>query len=165
MQLYNISLLITQKVYFKNIFNGSIGNKHMHRKINLLYALILIIFIFIPVTSEDFFSGTWCIGDERLVITFKDSDTLQFYSLEDESINGKGTYEGTDSTLTAIVANDELEVRLGYRYRKKNNSKLKAKFLFFIIDGDSVDHPRRWMRMERCNPDTFSTPEEETGEE
>ncbi|MGD9202566.1 MAG: hypothetical protein PVI26_13470, partial [Chitinispirillia bacterium] len=67
-----------------------------------------------------------------------------------------GTYIVTDSTLTAVVYNDDLELRMGYRYKRRNNSSLRAKFMFFTVDGDSVDHPRRWMRMEQCNPDTLS---------
>ena len=40
----------------------------------------------------------------------------------------------------------------------------KAKIIFFTVDGDSVNHPRRWMRMEKCDPDTFSFPEDTEAE-
>ena len=129
------------------------------------FIFLLFISLFVlpaPVSSDSIFSGTWCIGDERLVINFKGSDTLNFYSLRDESIRGVGTYIITDSTLTAVVQNDDLELKMGYRYKRRKNASLRAKFMFFTIDGDSVDHPRRWMRMEQCNPDTLS--EEETSD-
>ena len=128
----------------------------MYRGTFIFIFLICLLFFLVPASSKSIFSGTWCIGDERLVITFKGSDTINFYSLRDEAISGDGTYIITDSTLTAIVQNDDLELRMGYKYKKRNNASLRAKFLFFTVDGDSVDHPKRWMRMEQCNPDTLS---------
>ncbi len=133
-------------------------------KIKLFVLITLILFLFFPTASDDFFSGTWCIGNERLVITFEGSDSLLFYSKKDESINGTGKYEKTDSTLFSTVTNDELELNMGYRYKKQDESKLKAKFLFFVINGDSVNYPRRWLRMERCDPDTFSFRDEDSTE-
>ena len=82
----------------------------------------------------------------------------------DSLLKGKGTYEKKDSTLIANVVNDELELRMGYRYKKKNKTTLKAKIIFLTVDGDSVNHPRRWMRMERCNPDTYTFPEDSSSE-
>ncbi len=82
-------------------------------------------------------------------------------SLRDESINGRGTYEKKDSTLIATLVNDDLELKMGYRYKKKSNSRIRAKIVFFTVDGDSVNHPNRWMRMERCNPEAYTFPEEE----
>jgi len=130
----------------------------------IVASLLSILFIITSVIPDDFFSGTWCIGDERLTITFSGNDSLYISSLKDESIQGKGTYEIKDSILIANVVNDELKLSMGYRYKKKNKKALKAKIIFLTVDGDSVNHPRRWMRMERCNPDTYVFPEDSSSE-
>ncbi len=127
-------------------------------------SFLSILLMSTSVIPDDFFSGTWCIGDERLIITFSGKDSLSISSLKDESIQGKGTYEIKDSTLIANVINEELELRMGYRYKKKNKKTLKAKIIFLTVDGDSVNHPRRWMRMERCNPETYVFPEDSSSE-
>lgn len=127
-------------------------------------ALMALLFLFTTVISEDFFSGTWCIGDERLIISFSGKDSLYVSSLKDETIQGKGTYELKDSLLIANMVNDELTLRMGYRYKKRNNKTLRAKIIFFTVDGDSVNHPRRWMRMEKCDPKTYVFPEDSTSE-
>lgn len=136
------------------------------RTVSISLQLILLLFM-TTVLSGDFFSGTWCIGDEKLVITFTGEDSLSVSSSRDESIGGEGTYEKKDSLFIATLINDELELKMGYRYKKKNNSSIRAKIAFLIVDGDSVNHPRRWMRMERCNPDTMTVEdtESENGEE
>ncbi len=138
----------------------------MNTKRTHIFVLVLLtILLYIPASSkDDFFTGTWCIGDERLIITFTGQDSLHIASLKDESINGTGTYEKKDSTLIATILNDELELKMGYKYKKKSNSKIKAKIFFFTVDGDSVNHPHRWMRMERCDPKSYSFPEEEGDE-
>lgn len=134
------------------------------KKKAIVISIYVLCFVFTQTSSEDVFSGTWCIGDERLIIDFKGIDSLHFYSIKDESINGYGNYEKTDSTITATVKNDDLNLSMGYRYKRKKRGSLRAKIIFFTIDGDSVDHPNRWMRMERCNPDTLSVPQEDNEE-
>jgi hypothetical protein len=129
---------------------------------HILTLLFLLILLYIPASSKnDFFTGTWCIGDERLIITFTSEDSLHVTSMKDETINGKGTYEKKDSTLIATLLNDDLELKMGYRYKQKSKSRIRAKIIFFTVDGDSVNHPHRWMRMERCDPESYSFPEEE----
>lgn len=128
----------------------------------IIFTAFLIFLLFIPVSSKnDFFTGTWCIGDERLIITFTGKDSLHVSSMKDETINGVGTYEKKDSTLIATLLNDDLELKMGYRYKRKSNSRIRAKIIFFTVDGDSVNHPNRWMRMERCDPESFSFPDDE----
>ena len=135
------------------------------RKPITLAILLLTILLYIPASSKnDFFTGTWCIGDERLIITFTDKDSINVTSMKDETINGKGTYEKKDSTLIATLLNDDLELKMGYRYKRKSNSKIRAKIIFFTVDGDSVNHPNRWMRMERCDPESYTFPEGEEEE-
>lgn len=138
----------------------------MNIKRNFYISISFILCLFIGVISDDFFSGTWCIGDERLIITFKGKDSLHVSSLRDETIKGKGTYEKKDSTLIATMVNDDLTLKMGYRYKQsRRKNTIKAKIIFWTVDGDSVDLPRRWMRMEKCDPDTFSFPEDTESEE
>ena len=132
----------------------------MNKKLNLYIIILSIISLFSTVTSDDFFTGTWCIGAERLIITFAAKDSLYVTSKRDETIQGKGTYEKTDSTLTATIINEDLTLKMGYRYKKKSDDMLRAKIAYITVDGDSVNHPRRWMRMEKCDPEKFVFPEE-----
>ncbi len=124
-------------------------------------AALATLFLFTAVISNDFFSGTWCIGDERLIITFSGKDSLAVNSLRDETVQGRGTYQIKDSILIATMINDEMELKMGYRFKEKDKRTIRTKIKFFTVDGDSVNHPRRWLRMERCDPKTFSFPEEE----
>ncbi len=133
----------------------------MNTKRIIIISILTIFGLFSTITSDNLFNGTYCIGDEKLVITFKGDDSLEVSSLRDESIQGNGTFEKNDSTLFATINNEELELKMGYRYKKTKKGTIKAKIIFLTVDGDSVNHPHRWMRMEKCNPDTFSFPEEE----
>jgi|GEM_PF-3180873 len=104
------------------------------------------------VAPHSLFSGTWCVGREGLVITFIGKDSIRVTSLTDESIDGRGTYTKKGETLTATVAKDSLTLKMGYRYQVRPDSTVRAKITFFTINGDSVNHPRRWLRMKRCDP-------------
>jgi hypothetical protein len=133
-----------------------------------VFSVLCMLLVITSVSSEKLFSGTWCIGDEKLVITFKGNDSLFVSSKKDETIQGKGNYTLKDSMLIATMINEDLELKMGYRFKKKDNHTMRAKIVFFTVDGDSVNHPRRWMRMEQCNPDTFQfidTPPSENTEE
>ena len=132
----------------------------MNIKINISIVVISIILLFSTVSSDDFFTGTWCIGAERLIITFSSGDSLYVTSKRDETIQGKGTYEETDSTLTATILNEDLILKMGYRYKKKSDDMLRVKIAYITVDGDSVNHPRRWMKMEKCDPEKYIFPEE-----
>lgn len=99
------------------------------------------------------FEGSWCVGREGLLITFSGADSLSVTNLRDESVQGTGTYVSDDSLLTATMSTEELELKMGYQYRWTSDSLLRAKILYFTVDGDSVNHPRRWLRMRRCDPE------------
>lgn len=132
----------------------------MKKKLTISIAFLTIFSLYITVASDDFFTGTWCIGAEKLIITFAAKDSLYVSSKRDETIQGQGTYVKTDSTLTATIINEDLTLKMGYRYRKKSEDMLRAKIAYITVDGDSVNHPRRWMRMEKCNPEKFVFPED-----
>ncbi|MBD3391512.1 MAG: hypothetical protein GF418_05645 [Chitinivibrionales bacterium] len=134
-------------------------------------AVISLVLSVVPraVPSEDLFSGTWCVGRQGLVISFIGGDTVHVTSLNDASIDGWGTYTRDGSRLTATMTNEDLELKMGYKYRVKEDATIRAKILFFTVDGDSVNHPHRWLRMQRCDPEKGIPPgeddEEEDGEE
>ena len=94
--------------------------------------------------------GSWCLEDENLVITFVDNDSVLVTSTTEEGVNGQGSYEKRDSMFVATLVNDDLEIRMGYRYTWKNDSVLDARTLFLTVNGDSVSHPQGPIIMERC---------------
>lgn len=120
----------------------------------LFYMIILFSVSFITA-EKDPFKGTWCIGNQRLVIDFLGNDSIHISSRSDESIDGKGTFTKSDTAFVATLINDDLELKMGYRYKMRDEDHLKAKVTFFTVDGDSVDHPVRWLRMSKCDPDEF----------
>jgi hypothetical protein len=111
------------------------------------------------------FEGSWCVGREGLLITFTGRDSLSVTNLRDESVQGSGTYVADDSMLTATMSTEELTLEMGYQYRWSNDSLLRAKITYFTIDGDSVNHPRRWLRMRRCDPASMDLEEMATEED
>ncbi|MBD3317922.1 MAG: hypothetical protein GF344_19230 [Chitinivibrionales bacterium] len=114
----------------------------------------------IPTFAEKpAFEGSWCVGREGLLITFSGDDSLSVTNLRDEGVQGAGTYTVDDSMLTASMSTEELTLEMGYQYRWTSDSLLRAKITFFTIDGDSVNHPRRWLRMRRCDPDNIDLEE------
>lgn len=125
----------------------------MIRKI--LIITVIFVSVAIVTAEKNPLKGTWCIGNQRLVIEFLNKDSIHITSRSDESINGHGTFTSQDSSFIATIINDDLELKMGYLYKMKDERRLKAKITFFTVDGDSVDHPDRWLRMEKCNPDKF----------
>ena len=121
----------------------------------LVYAGIMVFSIGLSVAAENerMFSGTWCIGGQGLVISFLGNDSLSVTNVADESMEGIGTFEQKDSLLYASVANDELDIGMGYQYKIRSDSIVQAKFLFLTVNGDSVNHPVQWLQMRRCDPD------------
>jgi hypothetical protein len=120
----------------------------------LYLGLLALTSMALPPSTETgpAFEGSWCVGREGLLITFSGADSMSVTNLRDESVQGSGTYVSDDSVLTATMSTEELELQMGYQYRWTSDSLLRAKILYFTVDGDSVNHPRRWLRMRRCDP-------------
>lgn len=100
--------------------------------------------------GERTFAGSWCVSGEGLVITFFSADSLHVKSLHDESISGAGVYTLSDSLLHASIENEDLALEMGYRYAWQADTLVRAKIMFFKVNGDSVNHPRQWLRMSKC---------------
>ena len=126
------------------------------KKTTFLNSVALIAFAAIAISgAETRFKGTWCIGNQKLVIDFPGNNAIKISSRGDEAVNGVGTFTFTDTTFTATIKNEDLVLKIGYLYKFKDTKNLRAKITFFTIDGEGVDYPKRWMRMQSCNPETF----------
>lgn len=124
----------------------------MIKCINKIVPVFLcLITITIAQKNNNKLQGTWCVGEDGLVLTFKGKDTLKVASLSDESVSGTGIYEKNDSAFTATVLNGDVEMKMRYRYQWIGNDTVKAKAEFFTINGDSVSFPEEWMAMTRCD--------------
>jgi hypothetical protein len=108
--------------------------------------------IALGASHQNQLNGTWCVAEQSLTISFLTKDSLIVTSDEDTSIHGKGGYERTDSTFNTTVINEDMTLRMGYNYVFKNDSTIKAKVLFIIVNGDTADFPTEWMEMSRCSP-------------
>jgi hypothetical protein len=106
-------------------------------------------------TKTALFTGKWCVSNEGLVISFSGKDSMSIGSHRDKQTLGSGTFAKTDSLLTASVVKDSLPIEMVYLYKVQNDSTIKAKIISMVVDGDSADHPTRWLLMQRCNPCTF----------
>jgi len=124
---------------------------------NRYFLLIVSLLIFVnSAFAGSKFTGTWCVGNQRLVIEFPGKNAIVISSRGDDAFSGKGTYTETDTSFTATIKNEELEIKIGYTYKFKDKKTLRAKITFFTVDGEAVDdYPKRWLRMQSCNPDTF----------
>lgn len=121
----------------------------------LFSGLLMVIFFSLPIVSEGKLKGTWCVGREGLVISFFGKDSLSVSSRRDETMQGLGRYEKRDSLLITTITNEDLKIEMGYRYKWKSDSLIRAKILYVSVNGDSINHPRRWLRMRLCDPDNF----------
>ena len=100
--------------------------------------------------SADRLHGTWCTGEEGMMLRFSVKDSLFVTSASDESVQGRGKYTRTDSTFAATLQNGETTLALRYLYRWKGTDTVEAKATLFTINGEVVEHPEEWMNMVRC---------------
>jgi hypothetical protein len=108
-----------------------------------------------PATTKNIFAGTWCVGGEALVITFKGKDSITVAGHRDTSLKGIGTFVKNDSQFIATVFNAGIAIKMVYRYEIRSDSAIKAKIIAMEVDGEKADHPIRWLRMKRCDPSMF----------
>ena len=123
----------------------------MKRSIYIFLSVYFCLLGLIVAQGNNTLLGTWCVGEDGLVLTFEGEDTLKVASLSDESVSGTGIYIKNDSAFTATVANGDVEMKMRYRYQWAGDDTVKAKAEFFTINGDSVSFPEEWMSMTRCS--------------
>ena len=95
-------------------------------------------------------NGTWCTGEDGMILAFAGSDSLRVSSSADETMGGSGKYTRTDSTFSATLVNGDMTLKMRYRYRWKGSDTVEAKATLFTINDEAVEYPEEWMSMVRC---------------
>ena len=101
-------------------------------------------------TSIKTFKGTWCTGEDGMVLTFAGKDSLHVSSKSDETVGGSGKYTRDDTTFAATLTNGDMALKMKYRYRWKGTDTVEAKAMMFTINEEAVEYPQEWMSMVRC---------------
>lgn len=118
----------------------------------VMFLVICILSISIAKTADKInpLLGTWCVGENGLILTFSGKDSLSVASISDSSVNGKGTYQKNDSTFSATISNNDIIMKMQYRYHWKGKDSIEAQAINFTVNGDTVDSPKEWSAMTRC---------------
>jgi hypothetical protein len=99
-------------------------------------------------------AGTWCTGEEGMMLSFFGKDSLKVTSTSDESMQGNGRYSFTDSTISATVTNGELFLKMNYLYRRQGTDTVTVKTTLFTINDEAVEYPDEWILLWRCGKET-----------
>ncbi len=131
----------------------------MRKTISIIVVCILLIALAYAekrekITLYDRLQGTWCTGEEGMVLRFSEKDSIFVSSASDESVQGKGKYSFTDSTFTASINNGETRLTMHYLYRWKGTDTVEAKATLFLVNDEAIEHPQEWMSMVRCGEKT-----------
>jgi hypothetical protein len=93
--------------------------------------------------------GTWIVGDAGLVLTFFGKDSISVTSVTDSSVKGNGTYIKNDSTFSTTINNNDIIMKMQYRFRWKTKDSIEAQAILFTVNGDTVDSPKDWALMSK----------------
>jgi len=104
----------------------------------------------LATAAERSLSGTWCVEDEDLTITFLPNDSVRVASEDEDGVNGFGTFEKRDTIFVARIGDGDIAVEMGYRYDWKSDTVIEAQTLFMTVNGDSVNLPEGTVLMKRC---------------
>lgn len=120
------------------------------KKVIVLVTLLLSVFS-ISGAAEKMSSllGTWIVGDAGLVLTFSGKDSLSVTSVTDSSVKGNGSYVKSDSTFFTTINNNDIIMKMQYRFRWKTKDSIEAQAILFTVNGDTVDSPKEWTAMTR----------------
>ena len=97
--------------------------------------------------NNTLFSGTWCVEEQEMEITFGEKGTV-IYNAE-EGMNGEGNFELVNDTLVANIANEDMEITIKYTYKEDGESVL-VKTASIIINGEAIEHSEEWITLQRC---------------
>ncbi len=100
--------------------------------------------------AEKSLTGTWCLEEEELMITFTGKDSVRVHSVAEDGVNGTGSFRRQDTMFVATIAADSLEVKMGYRYSWNSDSLITARTLFMTVNGDSINVTGEDVQMKRC---------------
>jgi hypothetical protein len=120
------------------------------KKINVLLVFLLSI-ISTSEAIDNVYSllGTWIVGDAGLVLNFSGKDSISVASVTDSSVKGNGTYLKNDSTFSTTINNNDIIMKMQYRFRWKTKDSVEAQAILFTVNGDTVDSPKEWAIMAR----------------
>jgi hypothetical protein len=120
--------------------------------INLIRPIILLCIaaVLFPVSAQKTMTGTWCVQDQGLSITFQGNDSVLVTSSEEDGANGKGAYSLSDSLLTATITSEDIVIRMCYQYKWQKDSSILARQIYFIADQDTAENPNTTVVMKRC---------------
>lgn len=124
---------------------------------NLCATLSFLLAATLPTNSEPSFLGSWCVDEQSLNITFRGADTVAVTNFAKDGSTLLGTYQKKDSTFVTTLIKEDIVIKMGYQYRFKDRNTIKAKPLYIIVSGDTVDHPNIWLTMNRCKPDSIKS--------
>lgn len=119
----------------------------------LFQSLLLLPLIISGINAADTsktLSGQWCADDMGLILIFDTKDSMQVKSTSDSTFQGKGTYSKTDTTFSATMKNDNIVIRMNFKYRWKNASTIEALPVLFTVSDEPVESPNEWKTMIRC---------------
>lgn len=111
--------------------------------------IVLLFFITQMSIAADstLFTGTWLVEEEGISISFADSGKVS-YDSDDESVVGEGIYSYDDTTLTAEIKSDDMDMKITYHYMKEEDN-LKVKTLSVVVNGDTLNNSDEWYEIVR----------------
>lgn len=112
-----------------------------------LICLLLFIAHCSFAADSTLFTGTWLVEEEGISITFADSGKVS-YDSDDESVVGEGTFTYDDTTLSADIKSEEMDMNITYLY-KKEEGNLKVKTLSVVVNGDTLNNSDEWYEIVR----------------
>jgi len=95
-------------------------------------------------------NGQWCANEMGLILIFDVKDSMQVKSTSDSTFQGRGTYTKTDTTFSAIMKNDNIVIKMNFKYRWKNGTTIEAMPVLFTVSDEPVESPKEWKIMTRC---------------
>lgn len=119
----------------------------------LFKSLLLLPMIVCGINAADTskaLSGQWCATEMGLILIFDTKDSMQVKSTSDSTFQGTGTYTKTDTTFSAIMKNDNIVIKMNFKYRWKNTTTIEALPVLFTVSDEPVDSPKEWKIMTRC---------------
>lgn len=119
----------------------------------LFQSLLLLTLIISGANAKDeakTLNGQWCADDMGLILIFDTRDSMQVKSTSDSTFKGNGTYTKTDTTFSATMRNDNIVIKMNFRYRWKNATTIEALPTLFTVGDEPVESPKEWKIMTRC---------------
>ena len=110
----------------------------------------IVVFTFVVFGNEALFSGSWCVVDEDMVISFLNTGDVTFQSSSDETISGEGQYSVSGDTLIANIANSDMEMNITYLYKE---NKLGILVQTIALNGETVEASDEWVQLSSCEED------------